>query len=102
VAGTTLQDAQRKLLDAEAAAPTVAQRTLIEDAERLGLPGLHARAQLLRERIKASADERGRLERQYTKIPTSTSASAATRKARSSATRVWSLPLSRGCGSASR
>ena len=67
-ARTTLQDAQRKLLDAEAAAPTEEQRTMIEDAERRGLPGLHAQTQLLRERIKASADERGRLERQYTKI----------------------------------
>jgi hypothetical protein len=68
VAETTLQEAQRKLLKAEAAAPTAAQRTLVEDVERRGLPGLHAQAQPLREHIKATADERGRLERQYTKI----------------------------------
>ncbi|MEO3746257.1 AAA domain-containing protein [Plantactinospora sp. B5E13] len=67
-AETTLDESQQRLLAAEAAAPTEAQRTLVDDADLRGLVTLDTQARVLRARVSASEGEWGRLEQQYTKV----------------------------------
>ncbi|WP_051798889.1 AAA domain-containing protein [Catenuloplanes japonicus] len=67
-AGNARETAQQRLLTAEAGGPTEAQRVLVADADRRGLPALLARANMLRTRAGTSEAEKHRLEQQYAKV----------------------------------
>ncbi|GAA4961480.1 AAA domain-containing protein [Actinoplanes utahensis] len=60
--------AQQRLLAAEAASPTEAQRSLLAEAERRDLVTLDAQMRVLRTRLNASEGDWGRLEAEYTKV----------------------------------
>jgi hypothetical protein len=63
-----LDASQQRLLAAEAAVPTEAQRVLVDEADRRDLVTLDAQLRVLRTRVSASEGEWGRLELQYAKI----------------------------------
>ncbi|NMO57865.1 phospholipase [Actinoplanes sp. TBRC 11911] len=60
--------AQQRLLAAEAASPTEAQRTLLAEAERRDLVTLDAQMRVLRTRLTASEGDWSRLEAEYAKV----------------------------------
>ncbi|WP_433792665.1 AAA domain-containing protein [Actinoplanes sp. CA-252034] len=60
--------AQQRLLAAEAASPTDAQRAFVADADRRNLLTLDAQMRVLRTRLNASEGDWGRLEAQYAKV----------------------------------
>ncbi|ASW53120.1 hypothetical protein CIK06_01365 [Plantactinospora sp. KBS50] len=65
---SSMDAAQQRLLAAEAASPTEAQRALLAEAEHRDLVTLNAKMRVLRTRLSASEGDWSRLEAEYTKV----------------------------------